>query len=71
MSDELYDGWSINAEKAVYDAIPAPEGAAYPHLRFNTNDDNVFIFTHQGGNRYYIQNKSTGKYFLFKYFFCH
>ena len=66
MSDELYDGWAPNAETAVYDAIPAPEGAAYPHLRFNTNDDNVFIFTHQGGNRYYIQNKSTGKYLVRK-----
>ncbi len=63
LSDGQYLDWDmINAEKAIFEAEQAPDGSAYKYECFLTNDDNVFTFTHQGNNKYYIQNKVTGEY---------
>ena len=36
--------------------------AAYVYDSFMTGNENVYTFTHQGGNKYYIQNKQTKQY---------
>lgn len=63
MSDDLFDGWTIAADNSLTDCVWASE-FDYTYKSFNTSADNILIFTHQGGNRYYIQNKKTGEYIV-------
>ena len=62
MTTGMFEGWCINASFDVQNAVNASANSAYPYERFNTSDSNIFTFIHIGGNEYYIQNKSTGKY---------
>ncbi len=63
MSDGQYLDWEmLDADESIYNPRYAPNGSAYTYQSFDTSDDNIFVFTHQGNNRYYIQNKSTGEY---------
>lgn len=64
MSGRIYDGWAVDTDVTITDPDWANEDDAYRYKSFNTSDSNVFQFTHQGGNKYYIQNKSTGKYLI-------
>ncbi|MBR3781420.1 MAG: DUF4982 domain-containing protein [Clostridia bacterium] len=63
MSDDIFDGWTIAADNSLTDCVWASE-FDYTYKSFNTSADNILIFTHQGGNRYYIQNKKTGEYIV-------
>ncbi|MBR4859260.1 MAG: DUF4982 domain-containing protein, partial [Clostridia bacterium] len=62
MSGRVYDGWAVDADNAIQNPEWANEGDAYTYESFDTTDGNVFIITHQGDNKYYIQHKRTGRY---------
>jgi fibro-slime domain-containing protein len=61
MSGNIYDGWSVAGSTSIYDGVTASD-SAYTYEKFNTDDINVFKFIHQSGDKYYIQNKTTGEY---------
>ncbi len=61
MTTGMFEGWCINATTDIQNAVSA-ESASYPYQNFNTDENNIFTFTHLGNNEYYIQNKSTGLY---------
>ncbi len=62
MSGRVYDGWAVEEDSTIQNAEWASEDVAYTYERFDTTDSNVFVFTHQGNNKYYIQHKRTGRY---------
>ena len=62
MSGRVYGGWAVDADSTIQNPEWASEGDAYTYESFDTTDGNVFIITHQGDNKYYIQHKKTGRY---------
>ena len=62
MSGRVYDGWAVEEDSTIQNAEWASEDVAYTYESFDTTDSNVFVFTHQGNNKYYIQHKRTGRY---------
>lgn len=62
MSGNKFEGWTIATATELSDALPADNGSPYAYQSFNTPDVNVYTFTHQGNNKYYIQNKQTKEY---------
>ena len=69
MSEKVVDAWIIASDYNVfYDESDKSEGTAYPLKSFKTDTDNEIEFIHQGGNNYYIRNKSTGKYLYMTYY---
>ncbi len=62
MTDSLFQGWAIAVTDNLADKVWADTGSSYSYESFNTTDENVYTFTHQGNNRYYIQNKNTKQY---------
>ena len=62
MTNTEFDGWSIGVSDALNEVVWASSDSEYAYESFKTGDENVFNFTHQGGNKYYIQNKDTGEY---------
>ena len=61
LSGQIFDGWAVAGSDSIYDGVIASD-SAYTYENFNTDDINVFKFIHQSGDKYYIQNKETGKY---------
>jgi len=62
MADEMYSTWAMAIDKSIIVDTWATTGSPYYYESFNTSTENIYVFTHQGGNKYYIQNKETGKY---------
>ena len=65
MSNSIFDGWTMAATNSLTDIEWADTGSSYSYKKFNTTDSNVFTFIHQGGNKYFIQNKETKEYLYF------
>ncbi len=65
MTSTQYGSWGMSAVNTFEETVDAPAGAAYTYESFKTGPENVFTFTHQGNNTYYIRNKSTGNYVYF------
>lgn len=68
MSEEVIDAWIIASDNYIVEIENSPAGSAYSYESFVTTDDNVFEFIHQGENKYYIKNRSTGKYLYMTYY---
>ncbi len=68
LSTGLFEGWCINGDTDVRDKVSSPAGSAYPYSKISTSDTNVFKFTHISGNKYTIQNVSTGEYVKIGYY---
>ena len=68
LSNSVMDGWCINGDANVYDQVNSPAGSAYPYSKISTSDTNVFKFTHISGNKYTIQNTTTGDYVKIGYY---
>ena len=62
MADEMHETWAMAIDTDISVVEWASEGSPYYHNSLNTSADNIFIFTHQGDNKYYIQNKKTKEY---------
>ena len=61
MDDKVLDGWAMDVDKNITDPQWVSD-LPYYYQSFNTGAENIYEFTNLGGNEYYIQNKSTGKY---------
>ncbi len=62
MDDKVLDGWAMDVDKNITDVQWASSGSPYYYQSFNTGAENIYVFTHLGENKYYIQNKTTNEY---------
>ena len=62
MADEMYETWALAIDTGIEVVEWAATGSPYYYNSFNTSADNIYIFTHQGDNKYYIQNRKTKEY---------
>ena len=62
LTTTVYQGWAVAADFDFTNLVSSPAGSAYDYESIGTTSANEYVFIHQGGNTYYIQNKITGKY---------
>ena len=63
MADEQLADWgNMQIDKAITVIEWAVSGSPYYYMSFDTSSDNIYVFTHQGGDQYYIQHKNSGQY---------
>lgn len=66
LANTIFDGWAMSSDHNLTDMVSATANSAYAYESFYSSYDNEYVFIHQGGDKYYIQNKKTGEY-LFRH----
>jgi len=63
MTDEMVADWGdMRIDTAITVDEWAVTGSPYYYNSFDTSSDNIYVFTHQGDGKYYIQNRNTREY---------